>query len=128
MVNKIAATLQWLPSYFSREISRTLRDERTPPKHIYFCFCDHYEPYCSGADKTTARTRIQRWQDEYWQIRDAADMYGMEEQFGKGKLEGKIEGKIEIAIEMIKDGETHDRISKYTGLTDEEIEKLRMGK
>jgi hypothetical protein len=70
MVNKIAATLQWLPYYFSREIGRTLRGERIPPKHIYFCFCDHYEPYCSGADKTTARKRIQRWQDEYPKIAD----------------------------------------------------------
>lgn len=65
---------------------------------------------------------------EYWQIRDAADIYGMEEQFGKGKLEGKLEGKIEIALEMIKDGESNDKIRKYTGLTDEEIEGLRVKK
>jgi len=49
-------------------------------------------------------------------------MYGMEEQFGKGKLEGKVE----IAIEMIKDGESNDRIRKYTGLTDEEIDRLKI--
>jgi predicted transposase/invertase (TIGR01784 family) len=65
---------------------------------------------------------------EYWQIRDAADMYGMEEQFGKGKLEGKLEGKIEIALEMIKDGELNDKIRKYTSLTDEEIDGLRAEK
>jgi predicted transposase/invertase (TIGR01784 family) len=65
---------------------------------------------------------------EYWQIRAAADMYGMEEQFGKGNLEGKLEGKVEIAIEMIKDGESNDKIRKYTGLTDEEIDQLRVEK
>jgi hypothetical protein len=43
-------------------------------------------------------------------------------------IEGKIEGKIETAIEMIHDGESNYKIRKYTGLTDEEIERLRMGK
>jgi predicted transposase/invertase (TIGR01784 family) len=50
----------------------------------------------------------------------------------EGKLEGKIEGKIErnteIALEMIKNGESNDKIMKYTGLTDEEIERLRIEK
>jgi predicted transposase/invertase (TIGR01784 family) len=46
----------------------------------------------------------------------------------EGKLEGKIEGKIEIALEMIKDGESNDKIRKYTGLTEEEIERLRVEK
>ena len=45
----------------------------------------------------------------------------------EGKSEGRIEGKIEIAIEMVKDGESNDKIRKYTGLTDDEIEKLRGG-
>jgi predicted transposase/invertase (TIGR01784 family) len=43
----------------------------------------------------------------------------------EGKTEGKIEGKIEIAVEMVKDGESNDKIRKYTGLTDDEIDKLR---
>jgi hypothetical protein len=65
---------------------------------------------------------------EYWQIRDAEDMYGLEEQFGKGKLEGKLERNTEIALELIKDGESNDKIRKYTGLTDEQIERLRIEK
>ena len=44
----------------------------------------------------------------------------------KGIEQGKIEGKIEIAIEMIKDGESNDKIRKYSGLTDDEIEGLRV--
>jgi len=47
----------------------------------------------------------------------------------KGKIEGKIEGKEErsdeIAIEMIKEGETNEKIKKYTGLSDERINELR---
>jgi predicted transposase/invertase (TIGR01784 family) len=36
----------------------------------------------------------------------------------EGEMKGKIAGKIEIAIEMIKAGESSDKIRKYTGLTD----------
>jgi len=43
----------------------------------------------------------------------------------KGKMEGKMEGKEEIAIEMIKEGETNEKIKKYTGLSDERINELR---
>jgi len=43
----------------------------------------------------------------------------------KGKIEGKEERNIEIAIEMIKDGESNEKIKKYTGLTDEKINELR---
>ena len=46
----------------------------------------------------------------------------------KGKIAGKIEREIEIAIEMISDGESNDKIRKYTGLTVDEIEKLRSEK
>jgi len=47
----------------------------------------------------------------------------------EGKIEGKVEGKnernSEIALEMIKDGESDDKIRKYTGLKDFEIDALR---
>ncbi len=47
----------------------------------------------------------------------------------EGKLESKIEGKIqrniEIAREMLDDGASVEKIIKYTGLTDEEIGRLR---
>jgi len=48
----------------------------------------------------------------------------------EGEMKGiekgrKIEGKIEIAIGMINDGESNDKIRRYTGLSDEEIEGLR---
>jgi len=46
----------------------------------------------------------------------------------KGKIEGKGERNIEIAIEMIKDGESTEKITKYTGLTSEQIGTLRDNK
>ena len=49
------------------------------------------------------------------------EMKGLE----KGIEQGIEQRNIQIATEMIKDGESNDKISKYTGLTDVEIEKLR---
>jgi len=69
MFGKITSTLNWFPYYLSREIGRTIR-ERVMPKHVYFCVCDHYEPYWNKADNKTARKRIQRWLDEYPKIAD----------------------------------------------------------
>jgi predicted transposase/invertase (TIGR01784 family) len=42
----------------------------------------------------------------------------------KGKLEGRVEEKRETALKMLHDGLPLDRISKYTGLSSQEIEKL----
>lgn len=44
--------------------------------------------------------------------------------FEEGEVKGKIEGKIEIAQGMKADGVPIEKISKYTGLSEEEIEKL----
>jgi predicted transposase/invertase (TIGR01784 family) len=66
---------------------------------------------------------------EYWQIRDAGDRYKMQEEFEKGIEEGIEKGiekrNLEVALEMIRDGEASNKIGKYTGLTDDEIGKLR---
>ena len=50
---------------------------------------------------------------------------GMRQGIKKGKLEGLKEGKISMAIAMKKDGADINLIAKYTGLTIEEIRKLR---
>lgn len=42
----------------------------------------------------------------------------------EGKIEGKIERSIEVAKEMKSDGISIERISKYTGLSKEEIQDL----
>ena len=49
---------------------------------------------------------------------------GFEEGIEKGKLEGLKEGKISMAKAMKNDGVDINLISKYTGLSIEEIKKL----
>jgi predicted transposase/invertase (TIGR01784 family) len=44
--------------------------------------------------------------------------------FDEGREEGKMEGKMEIARQMKAEGEPVDKISRFTGLSMEEIEKL----
>ena len=63
---------------------------------------------------------------EYWQIRDAEDQYKIREEFEKGVEQGIEKGIEKVALEMIRDGESNDKIRKYTGLTDDEIKKLRV--
>jgi predicted transposase/invertase (TIGR01784 family) len=48
-----------------------------------------------------------------------------EEGIVKGKAEGKAEGRIETAINMLADGESKEKIAKYTGLSIEQIDRLR---
>ena len=62
---------------------------------------------------------------EYWQIRDTAERYSLEQQYDTGKIEGKIAGKFETAVEMIKDGESNHKICRYSGLTESEIDGVR---
>ena len=55
---------------------------------------------------------------------DTARDEGKEEGKIEGKLEGKIEREIEIAIEMLKANEPIDKVMRFTGLTQEQIEQL----
>jgi predicted transposase/invertase (TIGR01784 family) len=43
----------------------------------------------------------------------------------EGERRGKLEGKLEVARSMLADAMAPDLISKFTGLTVEEIEALR---
>ena len=47
------------------------------------------------------------------------------DKYAEGKAEGKVEGKIEIVINMLKDNEPLDKISRFTGLSQDEILKLK---
>ena len=69
---------------------------------------------------------------EYWQIRDAADRYSLEEKYDKGKIAGQIEGEIKgeikgvtkVARNMKAAGIALEVIMQTTGLSREEIEGL----
>ena len=51
--------------------------------------------------------------DKEWALKD------------EGRREGKIDEKLEIAKSMLNDGVNIESIYKYTGLTEEEINKLK---
>ncbi|MFA7241779.1 MAG: Rpn family recombination-promoting nuclease/putative transposase [Sulfuricellaceae bacterium] len=78
--------------------------------------------YAQAAMNTWSREELEVY--EYWQIRDTADRYGMEEKFEKGRIEGKLEGKLEIALKMKQKGMTIADIMEITGLSREEIAGL----
>ncbi len=42
----------------------------------------------------------------------------------EGRNEGRDEGRAMVAKQMLAEGESWDKITKYTGLTKEELEKL----
>ena len=44
----------------------------------------------------------------------------------KGRIEGERDGICKMAKKMLADGEPIEKIVKYSGLTREEIEKLRL--
>jgi len=49
----------WLPGYVWSSVLKRL--QRKTPENVYFCICDHYEPYFGNADSLTARQRINDW-------------------------------------------------------------------
>ncbi len=57
-------------------------------------------------------------------MRTIAQKY-IEEGEARGKTEGKIEGKIEVAKNLLKCGLSVDLIAQSTGLTIEQIGKLK---
>jgi len=69
---------------------------------------------------------------EYWQIRDAADRYGLEEKFEKGfekgvekGIEQGIEqGKVEVARNLKAAGVAVEVIMQSTGLNREQVSGL----
>jgi predicted transposase/invertase (TIGR01784 family) len=73
-----------------------------------------------------AQARMNTWSQEeldvyeYWQIRDAADRYGLEAKFDRGRAEGKIE----IALKMRQKGMEIVEVMEMTGLSREDIERL----
>jgi len=53
------------------------------------------------------------------------ELQGRQEGLREGKMEGLREGKLVVARSMLADGMSPDLISKFTGLSVEEIEAVR---
>lgn len=67
-------------------------------------------------------TQVRSYEDSLKYYRDLKN--SLDTARDEGKEEGKIEGKIEIAIEMLKANEPIDKIMRFTGLTQEQIEQI----
>jgi predicted transposase/invertase (TIGR01784 family) len=86
------------------------------------------EAYTQAAINAWSQEELEVY--EYWQIRDSADRYKIEEEYEKGIKtgiekgieKGKIEGKIEVARNLKAAGVAIDVIMQATGLSREEIE------
>ena len=58
-------------------------------------------------------------------VRNTRDEFVRREALAEGKIEGLAEGKTEIAINLLKKDYSIEEIVEITGLTEEEIEKLK---
>jgi hypothetical protein len=125
MLNKVTSTLNWLPHYYVREAKRRISGEQSvKPKRIYFCICDHFEPYWNRADRGTARRRIQRWLDEYPKVADTYldssgnrlkySFFYPEEEYQKEDLDALAElchaGYGEVEIHLHHDNDTSQNL------------------
>jgi predicted transposase/invertase (TIGR01784 family) len=57
-------------------------------------------------------------------LAEDADVITRKAEFGRGEVKGKIEGKIEVAKAMLSDGESIEKIIKFTGLPESEIKAM----
>ena len=123
MLSKIKSTLNWLPNYLARDLRLKLSGFPAP-KHIYFCICDHFEPYWHNADKGTAQSRLNRWLDEWPKLADKhLDSTGQklkysffypEEEYQKDDLDALAElchaGYGEVEIHLHHDNDTPENL------------------
>ena len=56
----------WLPVY----LASRKRGEFVSPTHVFFCFCDHYEPCWAKPSPDIARARVCHWFDNYPRMAD----------------------------------------------------------
>ena len=85
-----------------------------------------------------SKRELQEYEDSLKAYRDIKNSLDSAEEKGriKGRAEGRIEGRaegrdersLEIAREMLCDGESVEKIIRYTGLARQQIEELKAGK
>jgi hypothetical protein len=62
-----------MPEYLHGTLKNviTAKEKKNPCRHVYFCICDHFEPYWNHADTATARKRLKTWMNNYPKIAEA---------------------------------------------------------
>lgn len=125
-LNKIKATSNWLPYYLARDLKMKFLVPHVKPKHVYFCICDHFEPYWNGADKATARKRVQTWINEWPKVADKYrdsdgemlkyNFFYPEEVYQKEDLNSLAElchaGYGEVEVHLHHDNDTSDNLRR----------------
>jgi predicted transposase/invertase (TIGR01784 family) len=77
------------------------------------------EAYTQAAMNAWSQEELEIY--EYWQIRDAADQYKMQEEYEKGIEKGEHKKALDVARNLIAAGVAMDVITQATGLSREEI-------
>ena len=109
----------WVPAYYLNKLS--FPRASSLPRHIMFCFVDHYEPMWGKPDKKVEAQRVERWSKEYKKIaschKDADGCYPKhsffypEEEYEKSYLDKIAKlcsegfGEIEVHIHHNDDNE-----------------------
>ena len=78
----------------------------------------------SAEDRELYELRLKAIRDEI-NIRESGYTDGMRDGEEKGKKQGELQKSLEIAKNMLKENMPIEVISKLTGLSQEEIEKLK---
>ena len=133
----------WIASYLAQWPRRLRKRDGAVTTHVYFCFCDHYEPYWRKADTATARRRVQHWLDAYPRVASAhRDSDGQpprhsffypEEEYDEQILDGLADlcraGYGDIEVHLHHDNDTAANMSatlqRYTRLLHERHGMLR---
>lgn len=116
--------MNWLPYYFARDLKLRLLGKKVRPQHVYFCICDHFEPYWGKADKRTAQKRLNIWLTEWPKIaekyRDSDgemlkySFFYPEEEYQKDDLNALAElchcGYGEVEIHLHHDSDTSENL------------------
>lgn len=59
----------WLPGWFAqRRRAKAAQAQASGPRHVLFCFVDHFEPRWGSADPATEARRVRRWCEGYPQL------------------------------------------------------------
>lgn len=114
----------WLPAYIVQKLSRV---DAPGPKHIMFCFVDHYEPqWGRGVTLEQERARVDRWCEDYPKLADRhTDADGVrpqhtffypEEEYRKEHLDKLTElcnaGYGEIEVHLHHDNDTSENLTQ----------------
>ena len=81
-------------------------------------------------DRQVSRFNTDEWRRRQMTLQELMDRnyeHGLEKGLEQGRAEGELEAARKLARVMKADGESAERICKYTGLSADEIEKLQNG-